>query len=114
MSTSESGTRITWPKCAALTGLFLVGVLGAACRKSVSAPPPMGPPEVATVTLRYERAVLTTELPGRTSAYLHAQFSAGSLPISANTFRPLIQNAPIAVSVGEDFVSALLHYLSPL
>lgn len=73
MSTSESGTRMSWPKCAALTGIVLVGLLGAACKKSVSAPPPAGPPEVATVTLRSERAVLTTELPGRTSAYLVAE-----------------------------------------
>ena len=36
-------------------------------------PPPAGPVEVATVTLRPERVVLTTELPGRTSAYLVAE-----------------------------------------
>jgi len=34
---------------------------------------PAGPAEVATVTVLAERAVLTTELPGRTSAYLVAE-----------------------------------------
>jgi membrane fusion protein, multidrug efflux system len=37
------------------------------------APPPRGPAEVGFVTLQAERAVLTTELPGRTSAYLIAE-----------------------------------------
>ncbi len=41
--------------------------------KSASAPPAAGPPEVATVTLSPERVVLTTELPGRTCAYLVAE-----------------------------------------
>ena len=35
--------------------------------------PPAGPPEVAVVDVRQERAVLTTELPGRTTAYLVAE-----------------------------------------
>lgn len=38
-----------------------------------AAPAPPGPVEVATVTVQPERAVLTTELPGRTSAYLVAE-----------------------------------------
>lgn len=55
--------------------LALMAVVGAVvvtggCK---SGPPPQGPAEVATVTLRAERAVLTTELPGRTSAYLVAE-----------------------------------------
>ena len=33
----------------------------------------MGPPVVATVTIRPEKVVLTTELPGRISAYLIAE-----------------------------------------
>ncbi len=33
-------------------------------------PPPAGPPEVGTITVELERLVLTTELPGRVSAYL--------------------------------------------
>ena len=51
-------------------GLF--GVVGVAtgCR---STPPPRPMPEVAVQTLATERAVLTTELPGRTSAFLVAE-----------------------------------------
>ncbi len=37
------------------------------------APPPRGPVEVGTVTIRPERVLLTTELPGRTSPYLVAE-----------------------------------------
>jgi membrane fusion protein (multidrug efflux system) len=48
-------------------GLWLGG-----CESSKSAPPPPVP-EVATVTVQPERVVLTTELPGRTSAYSMAE-----------------------------------------
>jgi len=48
-------------------GLWLGG-----CNSSTSAPPPPVP-EVATVTVQTERVVLTTELPGRTSAYSMAE-----------------------------------------
>jgi membrane fusion protein, multidrug efflux system len=48
--------------------LLVVGALG--CR---TAPPPRGLPEVAIQTIRTERAVLTTELPGRTSPFLVAE-----------------------------------------
>lgn len=50
-----------------LSGLLLVG-----CdRQKQSPPPPV--PEVATVTVRPQQIVLTTELPGRTSATLVAE-----------------------------------------
>jgi membrane fusion protein (multidrug efflux system) len=42
------------------------------CRKA-QAPPPPGPVEVGAVTVHPERVVLTTELPGRTAAYLVAE-----------------------------------------
>jgi membrane fusion protein (multidrug efflux system) len=48
-------------------GLWLGG-----CSSSTSAPPPPVP-EVATVTVRTEQVVLTTGLPGRTSAYAIAE-----------------------------------------
>ncbi len=48
-----------------------VAALSGCARSQPPAPP--GPPEVATVTVQAERAVLTTELPGRTSAYLVAE-----------------------------------------
>ncbi len=49
----------------ALSVSLLTGSCG--CRKQ--APPPPSVPEVAVVTVRPEQVVLTTELPGRTSAY---------------------------------------------
>jgi membrane fusion protein, multidrug efflux system len=52
-------------------GLLAVGMAAAGCRKAP--PPQMGPIEVSTVTMRAERAVLTTELPGRTAPYLIAE-----------------------------------------
>jgi len=53
-------------------GLLVAGLLISGCESKV-APRPAGPAEVAIVTLRPERVVLTTELPGRTSAYLVAE-----------------------------------------
>lgn len=48
-----------------------VGLLAAGCgpRGPKQQAPQMGPPEVGVVTMRPERVVLTTELPGRTAAY---------------------------------------------
>ena len=63
---------VNWCKCIAAAGFVLAGLLLSGC-KSQTAPPPAGPPEVATVTIQPERVVLTTELPGRTSAYLVAE-----------------------------------------
>lgn len=59
---------------AVAAGLFLFSLALTSCKEkagaSSAAPPPA---EVATVTVNYERVVLTTELPGRTSAYLVAE-----------------------------------------
>ena len=49
------------------------GLLLGGCDASKSAPPPPAVPEVATVTVQTERVVLTTDLPGRTSAYSIAE-----------------------------------------
>jgi membrane fusion protein (multidrug efflux system) len=58
------------------TRQFLGVVAGVAltigCGKA-PAPPPQGPAEVGVVTMKSERIVLTTELPGRTTAYLVAE-----------------------------------------
>ena len=52
----------------------LFGMLGAVAGCKPSGPPPSRPiPEVAYVTVAPERAVLTTELPGRTTAFLVAE-----------------------------------------
>jgi membrane fusion protein (multidrug efflux system) len=48
------------------------GLILGGCGSRQAAPNP-GPPEVAILTVSPERAVLTTELPGRTSAYLVAE-----------------------------------------
>jgi len=43
------------------------------CRQRMAGPPPSGPPEVSVVTLVSEPLVLSTQLPGRTAAYLTAE-----------------------------------------
>lgn len=62
-----------WPKCFAFTGLAVACLLLSGCRSKAVATAQAGPAEVATVTIQPERTVLTTELPGRTSAYLVAE-----------------------------------------
>jgi membrane fusion protein (multidrug efflux system) len=61
-----------WSKHFSVTGLVLAGLLMSSCKSKVDSRP-AGPAEVATVTIRPERVVLTTELPGRTSSYLVAE-----------------------------------------
>ncbi len=53
-------------------GPVLAALLASGCKSKASAPPAVMP-EVGVVTLQPERLVLTTELPGRTSAYLVAE-----------------------------------------
>jgi len=56
-----------------VVSILLASGLGlGGCGSSTSAPPPPVP-EVTTVTVQTERIVLTTELPGRTSAYAMAE-----------------------------------------
>ncbi len=58
---NERGSRL------AVLTILACGLWLGGCTSSTSAPPPAAP-EVATVTLQADRVVLTTELPGRTSA----------------------------------------------
>jgi membrane fusion protein, multidrug efflux system len=58
------------PNRSAVLSLLAVIVSAAACK---STPPSKAIVEVGAVTIRAERAVLTTELPGRTSAFLVAE-----------------------------------------
>jgi membrane fusion protein (multidrug efflux system) len=51
----------------------LAALAAGGCRQKAAAPPAAGPVEVGVATLKTERVVLTTELPGRTSAYLVAE-----------------------------------------
>jgi len=52
-----------------------LAILGACAQAKPSAPPPQ-PPEVTVVTVHKEPVPVTTDLPGRTSAYLVAQVRA--------------------------------------
>jgi len=52
-----------------LAGLLAVS----ACKPKLAGPPPGGPAEVGTVTLKAQDLTLTTQLPGRTAAYLTAE-----------------------------------------
>ncbi len=54
-----------------IVGLISAGLAMTGCKQRTGGAP--GPAEVATVTIQSERLVLTTELPGRTSAYLVAE-----------------------------------------
>jgi len=60
-------------KLITIIGLLVVGSTTSGCKPPPPPPPEQGPPEVAVVTVSPERVVLTTELPGRTSAYLVAE-----------------------------------------
>jgi membrane fusion protein, multidrug efflux system len=56
----------------ATIGVLVMGLITSGCGSQQAAPQP-GTPEVAIVTVNPERLVLTTELPGRTSAYFVAE-----------------------------------------
>jgi membrane fusion protein (multidrug efflux system) len=56
----------------ATMGVLVLGVISSGCGSQQTAPSP-AIPEVAIVTVQPERVVLTTELPGRTSAYFVAE-----------------------------------------
>jgi membrane fusion protein (multidrug efflux system) len=59
----------------AVAGLLLGSLMAAGCGKEIPAgnPPAVGPPEVAVIWVKPERVTITTELSGRTSAYLIAE-----------------------------------------
>jgi membrane fusion protein (multidrug efflux system) len=61
--------KLSYAACA-LAAVATVSAAG--CRRG-QAPPPPGPVEVSAVAVHSERVVLTTELPGRTAAYLIAE-----------------------------------------
>jgi len=52
--------------------ILLLGLIGGGCDRRQKSPPPLIA-EVSTVTVQPQQVVLTTELPGRTSAYLVAE-----------------------------------------
>jgi membrane fusion protein (multidrug efflux system) len=55
-----------------MMGVLAAGLITFGCGSQQAAPPP-AIPEVAIVTIKPERVLLTTELPGRTSAYFVAE-----------------------------------------
>lgn len=57
----------------AAAALFAVYILAGCQNSGTKAPGPAGPPEVSVVEVKPERVAITTELPGRTSAYLIAE-----------------------------------------
>jgi membrane fusion protein, multidrug efflux system len=68
MRQSLAPARVTIP------GLLVAGLLVAGCGQPKSAaPPPAEPPEVGVLTIQPQRVAVTTELAGRTSAYLVAE-----------------------------------------
>ncbi len=56
-----------------IMGIFTVCLLPAGCGKKEAKGGKQGPPEVGVVVIQPQRVALTTELPGRTSAYLIAE-----------------------------------------
>jgi membrane fusion protein (multidrug efflux system) len=56
-----------------LSAVLFGGLLPGGCDRRQETPPPPPVPEVAAVTVQPQQVVLTTELPGRTSAYLVAE-----------------------------------------
>lgn len=62
-----------WFRYIALAAVLLNGLWPAGCGRRTEAQPAAAVPEVATVTIQPQRVELTTELPGRTSAYRIAE-----------------------------------------
>jgi membrane fusion protein (multidrug efflux system) len=60
-------------KLIATVGIFLIGLLPVGCDPRQQSPPPSPIPEVSVVTVQPQQVMLTTELPGRTSAHLVAE-----------------------------------------
>lgn len=62
-----------WAEYFAAAALVSASLVVSSCKPKVTAAPPARAAEVGIVTILPERTVLTTELPGRTSAYLVAE-----------------------------------------
>ncbi|GAM09015.1 multidrug resistance protein MexA [Geobacter sp. OR-1] len=57
-----------------IAGFLVCGLTVSGCGKKTAAnKPPAGPPEVGVITVQTQKAAITTELPGRTSASLVAE-----------------------------------------
>lgn len=60
-------------KLIAAAGILISGLMTTSCNKPSQAPPPSGPPEVGVVAIQPQRVAITTELSGRTSAFMVAE-----------------------------------------
>lgn len=57
-----------------VAGVLTTTLLLSGCgKKQAAGPPPAGPPEVGVITIQLQKVAITTELPGRTSAFLVAE-----------------------------------------
>ncbi len=88
----------------ALLCLLAATALSTGCGKPAQGPP-RGPVEVGTVTMRPERVVLTTELPGRTAAYLIAEVRP--------QVNGIIQRAAVRRRAPTSGRAALLYQIDP-
>ncbi|HDJ28107.1 MAG TPA: efflux RND transporter periplasmic adaptor subunit, partial [Proteobacteria bacterium] len=60
-------------KLSILLALLSAGLLFTGCERKQQAPPPRSLPQVTTMTVKTQKVVLTTELPGRTAAFRVAE-----------------------------------------
>ena len=70
---SSNHIRVTFLKWSVVIIFLLCGFLPTGCDRGQQSQPLSPVPEVATVTVQPQRVVLTTELPGRTSAFRIAE-----------------------------------------
>ena len=68
-----NGTVYKPLRCIVVLVALLGGILLGGCDRSTQSQPPPTVPEVATVTVKPQKVVLTTELPGRTAAFRIAE-----------------------------------------
>ena len=68
-----NGTVYKPLRCIVVLAALLGGLLLGGCDRSTQSQPPPIVPEVATVTVKPQKVVLTTELPGRTAAFRIAE-----------------------------------------
>ncbi len=94
----------------ALAAALLSGVWLAGCGSQIEAQPAPVVPEVATVTLRPQRVELTTELPGRTSAYRIAEIRpqvSPSIRLKVERYKELIVDKAVSQQDYDDALAAV-------
>jgi len=125
---SSNHIRATFLKWTVVIVALLGGFLPAGCDRGQESPPPPPVPEVTTVTVQPQRVVLTTELPGRTSAFRIAEirpqvngliqkrlFTEGSdvkagqvlYQIDSDLFQAALDNAKAALGRAEASLTAI-------